>query len=133
MAILDSQIRALHHDYVFSYLNKQLRGSQGAKKAFMLACKRAGIPYGRSQESGLTLHDFRRSAKTYMAQAGIDKSFRDTILGHSLEGMDRHYIKPSDEMLTDAMTKYTRWLDAQVETKRKDVDHFVDQVHFSKR
>jgi hypothetical protein len=46
--------------------------------------------------------------------------------------MDRHYIKPSDEMLTDAIGKYTRWLDAQVETKRKDVDHFVNQVNFSK-
>jgi integrase len=98
----------------------------------MLACKRAGILYGQSQESGLTFRGYRRSAKTYMAQAGIDKSFRDTILGHSLKGMDRHYIKPSDEMLTDAIGKYTRWLDAQVETKRKDVDHFVDQMHFSK-
>ena len=130
--VLDSQMRALHHDYVFSYQNKPLRGSQGIKKALMLACKRAGIPYGRSQESGLTMHDFRRSAKTYMAQAGIEKSFRDTILGHSLEGMDRHYIKPSDEMLAEAMAKYTRWLDGQVETKRKDVDHFVDQMRFSK-
>lgn len=133
MAILDSQVRALHHDYIFSYQNKPLRGSRGANKAFMLACKRAKIPYGRSQESGLTFHDFRRLAKTYMAQAGIDKSFRDTILGHSLKGMERHYIKPTVEMLTDAMGKYTRWLDGQVEIKRKDVDHFVDQVHFSKR
>lgn len=67
-----------------------------------------------------------------MAQAGIDKSFRDTILGHTLKGMDRHYIKPTDEMLADAMDKYTRWLDAKIEMKRKDVDHFIDQVRFSK-
>jgi len=67
-----------------------------------------------------------------MAQAGVDKSFRDTILGHSLRGMDRHYIKPSDEMLTDAMDTYTHWLDAQIETFRKNVDHSVDQTRFSK-
>jgi len=85
----------------------------------MLVCKRAAIPYGRSKESGLTLHDFRRSAKTYMAQAGIDKSFWDTILVHTLKGMDRYYIKPTGEMLTDAMGKYTRWLDAQIEPKQK--------------
>jgi len=131
-AVLDSQVRALHHDYVFSYQNKPLSGSQGAKKAFMLACKRAGIPYGRSKESGLTLHDYRRSAKTYMAQAGVDKAFRDTILGHSLEGMDRHYLKPTDEMLTEAMDKYTTWLDDQVEACQKNVDHSVDQTRFSK-
>jgi hypothetical protein len=47
--------------------------------------------------------------------------------------MDKHYIKPTGEMLADAMGKYTRWLDAQIEMKGKDVDHFVDQVHFSKR
>jgi hypothetical protein len=45
--------------------------------------------------------------------------------------MDRHYIKPTDEMLTDAMGKYTRWLDAQVEAFQKNVDHFVDLVGFS--
>jgi integrase len=129
--VLGSQVRALHHDYVFSYQNKPLRGPQGAKKAFILACKRAGITYG-SQGSGLILPDFRRTAKTYMAQAGVDKSFRDIILGHSLRGMDRHYIKPSDAMLTDAMDTYTRWLDGQVETFWKYVDQSVDQTHFSR-
>jgi integrase len=128
--VLDSQVRALHHDYVFSYQNKPLMGPQGAKKAYVLACKRAGILYGQ-KAPGLILPDFRRSAKTYMAQAGVDKSFRDTILGHNLRGMDKHYIKPSDEMLADAMDRYTRWLDAQVETFRGNVDHSVDQTHFS--
>ena len=119
----------MHHDFVFSYQNKPLRGSQGAKKAFMATCKRAGIPYGRSAASGLTLHDFRRSAKTYMAQAGIDKAFRDTILGHSLKGMDRHYIKPTEQMLTDAMDRYTQWIDDQIALELQSVDHSVDQMH----
>jgi hypothetical protein len=46
--------------------------------------------------------------------------------------MDKHYIKPTGEMLADAMGKYTRWLDAQIETFRKNVDHSVDQTRFSK-
>jgi hypothetical protein len=42
--------------------------------------------------------------------------------------MDTHYIKPSEESLTTAMDKYTEWLDAQVEAKLQNVDHFVDQA-----
>jgi len=38
------------------------------------------------------------------------------ILGHSLEGMDRHYIKPSEETLRQAMARYTVWMDEQLET-----------------
>jgi len=50
-----------------------------------------------------------------MAQAGIDKVYRDTIMGHSLKGMDVHYIIPTDETLTSAMDKYTTWFDSQIE------------------
>ncbi len=56
------------------------------------------------------------------------KAYRDTILGHSLKGMDTHYIKPPEASLTAAMEKYTEWLDAQVEAKLQNVDHFVDQA-----
>jgi hypothetical protein len=39
------------------------------------------------------MHDLRRTVKINMLEAGADKTYRDLILGHSLEGMDRHYIK----------------------------------------
>ena len=38
---------------------------------------------------------------------------RDIILGHSLTGMDVHYMAPSEDDLHRAMTKYTEWLDSQ--------------------
>jgi intergrase/recombinase len=69
------------------------------------------------------MHDVRRRVKTNMLEAGMDKTYRDMILGHSLEGMDRHYIKPSEETLRQAMARYTAWLDEQLE----NVDHAVDQ------
>ena len=50
-----------------------------------------------------------------MMRAGIDKALRDTILGHSLEGMDTFYIKPTEDDLKDAMEKYTLWLDEQLD------------------
>ena len=49
-----------------------------------------------------------------MLNAGVDKVHRDIILGHSLQGMDVHYISPSQEDLTQAMVKYTEWLDIQL-------------------
>lgn len=48
-----------------------------------------------------------------MAAAGIDGVYRDSILGHSLKGMDIHYFVPTDETLTNAMDQYTKWLDSK--------------------
>ena len=78
------------------------------------ACKNAGIAYGKKIKNGFILHDLRRTVKTNMVTAGIDKVYRDTILGHSLKGTDIHYIVPSDEDLRTAMDKYTEWLDDQI-------------------
>ena len=58
-----------------------------------------------------------------MLEAGVDNACRDLIRGHSLEGMDRHYIKPSEETLRQAMARYTAWIDEQLE----NVDQTVDQ------
>ena len=50
-----------------------------------------------------------------MLYAGVDKVHRDVILGHSLKGMDIHYMAPSDESLKEAMDQYTQWLDAKIQ------------------
>ena len=60
-----------------------------------------------------------------MLLAGVDRPHRDTILGHSLKGMDAHYIVPSDESLTKAMDRFTQWLDGKL--KLESVDQNVDQ------
>lgn len=126
-AVLDSQPHALHHDYVFTYRGNPLRGPQGNRRAFKTTCEAIDIPYGKSTPDGLIFADFRRTVKTYMVEAGVDKVYRDTILGHSLKGMDMHYIKPEDEALKTALDKYTDWLDGQIEAKKENVDHSVDQ------
>jgi len=58
-----------------------------------------------------------------MLKAGVDKVYRDTITGHSLRGMDAHYIVPSENDLHQAMGKFTEWLDLQI----ANVDQTVDQ------
>ena len=61
-----------------------------------------------------------------MLSAGVDKVYRDTILGHSLQGMDVHYLVPSEDDLHRAMAKYTEWLDGQMLTEIADVSQNVN-------
>jgi integrase len=103
--------RTLHHDFVFTYNNEPIRGTGGLKRSFITACTTAGITYGKE---GLIFHDIRRTVKTNMLNAGVDKVHRDLIVGHSLQGMDAHYMAPSEEDLHRAMGRYTEWLDDQI-------------------
>lgn len=121
--ILDSVTRAIHHDYVFSFRGKPI--AMGLRRSFQGACKDAGIPYGMKVEDGVRFHDIRGTVKTNMLRAGVDKVFRDIILGHSLKDMDAYYLKPSEDDLRKAMEKYTVWLDGQLDSAI--VDQNVDQ------
>jgi len=112
--VLNDLPRALHHDFVFTYKGEPLKKG-GLQKPFIYACRKINIPHGRKTADGVTFHDIRGSVKTNMLRAGIDKVYRDVILGHSLKGMDVHYMAPSENDLHRAMDKYTEWLDGQLE------------------
>ena len=129
LELLKSIPRAINHDFVFTYRGNPIRSKNGLKNSFKSACKRAQISCGRNTPDGITFHDIRRTVKTNMLNAGVDKAHRDLILGHSLEGMDVHYIAPDEDTLTQAMEKYTRWLDDQIAQALAFVDHLVDQVN----
>ena len=111
--------RAIHHDFVLTYQNEPFVTAGGIKNSFISACGKAGILYGQHEPNGVTFHDLRRAVKTNMLNAGVDKVHRDIILGHSLHGMDVHYMAPSEDDLHRAMSKYTAWLDAQMQTLAK--------------
>jgi hypothetical protein len=57
-----------------------------------------------------------------MVNAGVDKVYRDTILGHSLKGMDAHYVVPSEENRHRAMARYTEWVDGKIAINDQDND-----------
>ena len=118
--------RTLRHDFVLTYRGKPIVNEGGVKDSFKMACNRAGIIQGRDVASGLIFHDLRRTVKTNMVNAGVDQVHRDVILGHSLHGMDVRYMAPSGEDLHDAMARYTKWLDGQLDLQ--SVDHSVDQA-----
>jgi integrase len=119
--LADNPRQTIHHDRVFTYRLEPIGTLGGIKKAFATACEKAGIIQGRNEADGLIFHDIRRTVKTNMLNAGVDKVHRDLILGHSLQGMDIHYMAPSEEDLRQAMDRYTAWLADKMEDVSKNV------------
>ena len=126
--VLNNVPRALRHDFVFTYRGNS-SSEWGIKRSYTTACKNSGVPYGGKTQNGITFHDIRRTVKTNMLKAGLSKVYRDVILGHSLKGMDVHYLAPDEQTLAEAMEKYTAWIDGQL--KFQNVDHSVDQAQIS--
>jgi integrase len=115
-----------YHDYVFTYGGKPIKDPSGLKRAFKASCERGGIDYGRKKENGLCFHDFRATIKTNMVEAGIQKEYRDKILGHSgAKDMDRYYLRIREADLKQAMDDYTEWLDKEL-NKAMETDNLVN-------
>ena len=113
-AVLDTLPRAIHHNFVFTYHRKPITSDSGVKKSFKSACVDAGITYGMNEKDGVIFRDIRRTFKTDMLNAGVDKTHRDMIMGHSLQGMDKHYLVAMEESLIAAMDRYTNWSDEKI-------------------
>ena len=120
--------RHLNHEFVFTFRGEPYIARNGFKSAFAATCSRAGVIYGRYTKGGLIFHDIRRTVKTNMVGAGVDKVYRDVILGHSLKGMDVHYVVPTEENLRSAMDKYTVWLNSQLEDQKEKNKGFGQQM-----
>ena len=116
-----------HHEFLFTYNGRLLKGAGGLRRSLKTACDKVCIAFGRKVEGGFLFHDIRRTVKTSMLAAGVQKEYRDIILGHSLQGMDTHYIVPDENVLSQAMEQYTRWIDDQIWAIFENVDHFGDQ------
>jgi integrase len=112
-AMLDSLPRALHHEHVFTYAGRPMSAWFGS--SLPTACKEAGITYGMRKPGGFRFHDLRATFKTNLLRAGVDKAIRDTLVGHTLKGMDAFYLKPTEEDLRAAIDRFTAWYDAQTE------------------
>lgn len=123
--VLGNLPRALKNDFVFLHKGEKIKSRENFRKTFLTACTKVGITYGIEKDSGIIFHDIRRSVKTYMLEAEIDKVYRDMILGHSLQGMDARYLSPSEESLKEAMEKYTKWLDLKLKNVYQNVNQKI--------
>ena len=111
-AILDRIPRTLGMDAVFTCRGRALTA---IRTGLTRACESAGILYGKNVDGGFVFGDLRRTAKTLMTRAGVDKAYRDAILGHESQDMDRHYLHPDFKKdLRTAMAKYTSWLQGEI-------------------
>ena len=118
-AVLESEPRALHHDYVFTFRSNPK--GKDFRKGFEKVCNKAGIVYGQKKTGGFRFHDIRATFDTNMDSAGVTESRRKAIVGHSQNGMDRHYLRPKDAELREAMDRLTAWFDAQVTSVAQNV------------
>ena len=114
-SVLNALPRSINHNFVFTNRGKPFAYQYGFLYSFKSACEKAGLPYGRNVQNGMTMHDMRGTVKTNMLSAGMDKVYRDLILGHSLTGMDVHYLAPTEESLKKEMERFTQWLDKRLE------------------
>jgi integrase len=115
--MLKATPRYLGADNVFTYRGKPF---SDVRTGLIKACEKAGIAYGKKFAGGFVFGDLRRTAKTLMARAGVDKAYRDAILGHESQDMDRHYLHPDFEKdLRAAMEKYNTWLGEQIEAEQE--------------
>jgi integrase len=109
-AILDTLIRCSNHDYIFFSNANTPYNKFAFGELLERTCARVKLPFGQKTENGIVFKDIRRTVKTNMVDAGVNRVYRDLIFGHSLRGMDIHYIKPGEETLIKAMGLYADWI-----------------------
>jgi integrase len=79
------------------------------KKAFRVACKRAGVLYGR-KAAGITYHCTRNTGATNLRAGGIDEADAMKVLGHKTPSIFRRYNLGDTETLRDRLARATAWV-----------------------
>ena len=132
--LLKTVVRCTHHDFIFTNSERNPYYDKSSfRKPLGKICKDAEIPYGRKEENGCTFHDFRRTVKTNMVEAGVDQRYVDLIFGHTLPGISKRYVKPNLETLHKQMKYYSNWLENEIKnamSEMESVDQDVDQSVF---
>ncbi len=82
---------------------------KGFRRAWLTACKRAGVP-------GRIPHDFRRTAVRNLERAGVNRSTAMKMIGHRTESIYRRYAIVDETMLREGAEK----LSAFHETERRN-------------
>jgi integrase len=77
------------------------------KKAVMRVMERAGIPYGRKIENGVTLHDLRRTLGSWQANTGASLVIIGKSLNHSSLQATQVYARLSDDPVRQSVNKAT--------------------------
>ena len=78
------RLRDIQSGHVFLYRGLPVSDIRSSLK---VACRKAGIIYGRFEKNGFVFHDLRHSFVTFMRKAGVPESVIMEITGHSTQQM----------------------------------------------
>jgi integrase len=119
MACLKSLPRSLNTRHAFLYRGEPVK--RDFRSGLKIACKRAGITYGRFKKDGFIFHDLRHTFNTNMRKAGVPESVIMEITGHSTRAMFDRYntIDVEDtRRAVDQMGAYLESVDQNVDQNR---------------
>ena len=94
-------------DHVFQYRGAPVRDIRTGLK---VACKGAGISYGRFEKGGFVFHDLRHTFNTNLRRAGVAESVIMSITGHSTREMFDRYNTIDGDDATAAAVALERYL-----------------------
>jgi integrase len=93
--IKDAQQEGETSEYIFFNRREGKSGKNGPsvdlRTVIRAACKRAGIPYGRNNPGGWSLHDLRHTATTMALESGAPIAGVQDMAGHSDRVMTLKY------------------------------------------
>ena len=99
--------KAIHNPHVFLFRGKPVTH---IRTGLRLACKKAGIEYGRFVEGGFIFHDLRHTFNTNMRKAGVAESVIMAITGHSTREMFDRYNRVDGDDATTAINQFEGFL-----------------------
>ncbi len=117
MTCLKGLPRSLNTKHVFLYRGEPVK--KDFRSGLKIACKRAGITYGRFKKDGFIFHDLRHTFNTNMRKAGVPESVIMEITGHSTRAMFDRYNTIDLEDTRNAVDRMGVYL--------KSVDQNVNQ------
>lgn len=92
VAILEARKEAAAGGFVFPGAGESGH-MQEPKKAVMRVMERAGIPYGRNDPNGVTLHDLRRTLGSWQARTGASLAIIGKSLNHKSQQATAIYAR----------------------------------------
>lgn len=118
--ILEKIPRPLHETHVFTFKGGAL---EDIRTGLKIACKEAGISYGRFERNGFVFHDLRHSFNTHMRKSGVPESVIMAITGHSTREMFDRYNTIDEQDARNAVDQLAGYF--------QKIDQSLDQGQIS--
>jgi integrase len=97
--IVNSQKDKASSDYIFTNpANRKL-----SERSLLSVCKKIAKEAGITKTA--TLHKWRHSFNSHLAQLGVDYSIRQYLMGHKPQSMTDHYTKVDPKKLHEFVTR----------------------------